>query len=103
MDTNTAGTGTDFHTGTGHLRKFGTGNGHLRKFGTTINTGTGYLRKFGTKSISVGLVRHHTGTGHFGKFGTVRIHVPPVPVQTFIPVQDTLVISVHQYRYRTLR
>ena len=42
-----------------------------------------------------------TGTGHFGKFGTTSIPVPPVPVQTFIPVPDTLVSSVeHQYRYR---
>ena len=46
----------------------------------------------------------NTGIGHFGKFGTIWIPVPPVPIQTFIPVPDTSVSSVrHQYRYRTLR
>ena len=46
----------------------------------------------------------HTGIGHLGKFGTIWIPVPPVPVQTFIPVPDTSAISVqHQYRYLTLR
>ena len=37
MDTGTAGTGTDFHTGTGH---FG-------EFGTNIDTGTGHFGEFG--------------------------------------------------------
>ena len=62
---------------------------------------------------SVSSVRHrtlrqlrydiNTGTGHFGKFGTTWIPVPLVPVQTFIPVPDTSVTSVHQCRHRTLR
>ena len=40
-----------------------------------------------------------TGTGHFCKFGKTWMTVPPVPVQPFIPVPDTSVISVqHQYR-----
>ena len=53
--------------------------------------GTFWQRKY--KNIK-GCVRYTagiTGTGHFGKFGTS------------IPVPDTCVTSVHQYRYRTLR
>ena len=54
----------------------------------TADTGTGF----------------HTGTGHFGMFGTIWIPVPPVPVQTFIPVPDTSVISArYKYQYRTIR
>ena len=34
MDTGTAGTGSNFHTGTGHFGNFGTST-HLGKFGTT--------------------------------------------------------------------
>ena len=46
----------------------------------------------------------NTSTGYFGNFGTTWVPVPPVPVQTFIPVPETSVTSVrHQYRYRTLR
>ena len=48
----------------------------------TADTGTGF----------------HTGTGHFGMFGTIWIPVPPVPVQTFIPVPDT---SVSWYNINT--
>ena len=44
----------------------------------------------------------NTGTGHFVKFGTTSIPVPDVVRYDMIPVPDTSVSSVHQYRYRTL-
>ena len=85
---------------------------------TTGNIGIGHFGKFSTTSIpvretSVSSVRRqyrnrtlrkvryniNTCTGHFVKFGTIRIPVPPVPVQTFIPVRDTSVSSVHQYHF----
>ena len=53
--------------------------------------------------LTLRLVRYdfHTATGNFAKFGTIWIPVPPVLVQTFMPVPDTSVSSVrYQYRYR---
>ena len=45
-----------------------------------------------------------TGTGRLGRFDTIYIPIPPVPVQTFIPIPCTSVFSVqHQYRHGTLR
>ena len=123
MDTGTAGTGTDFYTGTGHFGKFGTISipvpdtsvsaeqhqyryRHFGKVGTTIPV----------PDNSVNSVRHRyryrlpryirydidTGTGYFGKFGTTSMPVPPVPVWTSVP--ELVPVSIqHHYRYQTLR
>ena len=83
MDTGTAGTGTDLHTGTGQIGKFGT---------TSIpapDTSVSWVQhQYRYRTLWLFRYSINTGTGHFGKFGT-----------TSIPVLNTLVSSVHQYRY----
>ena len=64
-----------------------------------------------TRVCSIRYLPRHTagitGTGRFGNFSAIWIpvpQVPPVPVQTSLPVPDTSASSVqHQYRYRTLQ
>ena len=63
MDIGTASIGTDFHTGTGQVRKFGT---------TSIPV----------LDTSVTSVQHQTGTGRFGNFGTTSIPVPDTAVSS---------------------
>ena len=78
MDTGTAGTGTDFHTGTGHFGNFGTTSMPVPD--TSVSSVQHQERYRTLRYVRCNI---NTGNGHFGKFGT-----------TSIPVPDTLVSSV---------
>ena len=75
MDTGTAGTGTDFHAGTGHLVKFGTTS--LPVPDTSVSS---VQHQYRYRTLRQLWCHINTGTGHFGKFGTTSIPVPGIPV-----------------------
>ena len=86
MDTGTAGTGTDFHTGIGHFGKFGTAP--IPVPDASVSSVQHQYRYRTLGQIRYGI---NIGTGHFGNFGTT------------IPVPDSSVSSVHQYRHLRYR
>ena len=108
MDTGTGGTGTDFHSNTGHFGKCGTTP--IPVPDTSVSSVQHQYRY-----RTLWQVRHNinTGTGHFVKLGTTSIPVPsiPVPYRTHLrgspseclPVSGVRMLGVHvnlllQYR-----
>ena len=95
------------HAGTGHFGKFSTWTPvppvPVQTFTPVPNTSvTSVQHQYRYRTLRWVRYDINVGTGHFGKFGTWT-SVPPVPVQTFTRVPNTLATSVQHHRYRTLR